>query len=369
VPDVVALIAGRLLQGAGAALLTPMVLALLNEVYDGPRRLRALGIYATFLALPAVSGQLIGGLLIRADIAGLGWRAIFLVNVPVGLVVAVVAPRILPRSRANGTRALDLPSLGLVVGAATGILLPLLEGRQLGWPAWTWISLAGGLLLAVLVLWRSRALADAGLTPLIDPAALRSASVRRGLLGQALLFLGMASYFLVLAMYLQQGHGLSPLASGLVFTILAAAYVVGARCVDALNARLGRMTLPVAALAFTVGHMTLFAAVELHGTTGSVLWLAPGLVVTGLAMGVCLRALIAAVMGGVEPRHAAAVSGVLSAVQQLSNSLGVALIGLVFFGPANLDHAFARSLLALAAGTTALAAVTALGTRRPSAAR
>jgi MFS family permease len=358
-PDALTLNGARLLQGVGAAMLAPMVLALIGDLYDGPQRLRAMSGYATVMGLAAASGQLIGGVLIRADIAGLGWRTVFLVNIPVGAAIVVTGLRTLPVARAAQRTAFDVLSVLLVVTSSTAILLPLLEGRELGWPVWTWVTLGLGLGSAGWLVRRTRTLAARGGHPIVDPAALRSPAVRGGLLAQALLFCGMASYFLVLGLYLQVGHGLGPLASGLVFTVLAASYMVGTRRAAGLVGRFGQRVLPVAALAFAFGHLLTFAAVERIGVTGSVLWLTPGLAVAGLAMGICLSSLVTSVMAGVEPVHAAAVSGSLSTVQQLGNALGVALIGLVFFGAAGrgVDVAFAQSLLWLVAGTLVLAAV------------
>jgi len=360
-PDVLTLNAARLLQGVGAAMLAPMVLALIGDLYDGPHRLRAMSAYATVMGLAAALGQLIGGALIRADVADLGWRAVFLVNIPVGVAIVAAAPRLLPAAGTRHCAPLDLLSLVLVVAASAAVLLPLLEGRRLGWPMWTWESLAAGALLGTWLVRRTRRLATRGGHPLVDLAAFRSPAVRGGLVAQALLFCGMASYFLVLGLYLQVGHGLGPLGSGMVFTVLAVTYMVGTRRAAGLVARFGSRVLPAAALVFAAGHLLTFAAVESIGVTGAVLWLAPGLAVSGLGMGVCLSSLVGSVMAGVEPVHAAAVSGTLSTVQQLGNALGVALIGLVFFGAADrgIDVAFGESLVWLAGATVVLAAVAA----------
>ncbi|MFI2707931.1 MFS transporter, partial [Nocardioides sp. CER28] len=341
-PGAGTLIGARLAQGVGAAMLAPMVLALIGDLYDGPQRLRAMSGYATVMGVAAASGQLIGGLLIRADVAGLGWRTVFLVNIPVGLAIVLAAPRLLPGTESRERARVDVTGLVLVVAATTAFLLPLLEGRRLGWPAWTWASMAVGVALGGWLVRRTQVLAARGGNPLVDPTAFRSPAVRGGLIAQALLFCGMASYFLVLAVYLQVGHGLGPLTSGLVFTVMAVAYMVGTRRAGGLVARFGRWVVPVAALVFAAGHVLVLLAVEAIGVTGSVLWLTPGLAVSGLGMGVCLSALVATVMAGVEPRYAVAVSGTLSTVQQLGNALGVALIGLVFFGgTGHIDVAFA----------------------------
>jgi MFS family permease len=352
------LLVARLLQGAAAAAIAPTVLALIGDVYDGPQRARALGTYATVMGVAAASGQLVGGVLIHADLFGLGWRSIFLVNVPVGLVAALAAPRVLPDTRVAGAARVDVLETVLSAGLLTAAMLPLTEGRQQGWPLWTWLSLAGAVVLAGLLARRSTVLRRRGVRPLVDLDPLRSRPVAMGMAGQAALFTGMASYFLVLALYLQQGRGLGALASGLVFTIVAVSYMVGTSAAPRLAA-LGGRAVVLGGAVFGAGHLLLLGAVEHVGTGGSVLWLAPGLAVGGLGMGVALAALVGTVMGSVPPQHAGTVSGTASTLQQLGNALGVALVGLVFFG--RLDRgivpALDASLVYLAATTAAVVLV------------
>ena len=150
-PGTPTLLLARLLQGAAAAAIGPTVLALIGDVYAGAARVRALGTYATVMGVAAASGQLIGGLLVSADLFGLGWRTIFLVNVPVGVAALAIAPRLLPDTRVDAP-AVDVPEAGLAVAALTAVLLPLTEGREQGWPIWTWCSLAGAVLLGALAL-------------------------------------------------------------------------------------------------------------------------------------------------------------------------------------------------------------------------
>jgi MFS family permease len=357
-PDVGTLLVARLAQGAAAAAIGPTVLALIGDVYAGPARIRALGMYATVMGVAAASGQLIGGLLIHLDLFGLGWRTVFLANVPVGLAALAAAPRLLPDSRIADAPRVDVVEATLTVGTLTALVLPLVEGQRQGWPAWTWICLVGSVVLGTLGYLRGTMLRRRGVRPLIDIAPLRNRPVGFGLAGQALLFTGMASYFLVLAIYLQDGRGLGPLASGVVFSIVALAYMFGTREAAPLVMKYGvRATVLAAALVFGVGHLALLAAVEWHGIGGSVLWLAPGLAIGGLGMGVALSALVGTVMASVDPRDAGAVSGTSSTVQQVGNALGVALVGIVFFG--RLDHgianAFEASLVYLAATTIAVA--------------
>jgi MFS family permease len=187
---------------------------------------RAISIYGIVLGLAAVGGQLIGGVLVQADIAGLGWRSCFLINVPIGLVALCHRARAVPESRVEGAHRLDLVGTALITLGLVDIVLPLVEGRQHGWPAWTWLCLGPP---------RSpRPLRAPPASP-EPPRRARRCSIPRlfrerafsaGLVTQLVFFSSMASYFLVLALYLQQGRGLDALQAGLVFTILAAAYLV-----------------------------------------------------------------------------------------------------------------------------------------------
>jgi len=192
---------------------------------------------------------------------------------------------------------------------------------------------------------------------MVEPEAFRSRTVRIAIAAQALLFVGMASYFLVLALYLQNGRGLGALSSGAVFTLVAVPYMIGTGSQRRVAAGLGRWTVPAGAGVFALGHLALLAAVAENGVGGPLVDLAPGLALAGLGMGIALTGLIDAAMGDVEPVYAGAVSGVLSTAQQVGNALGVAVVGMVFFGAVGggYDHALEWSLVILAATTAAVA--------------
>ncbi len=275
-PSTELLVGARLAQGVAGAMVSPMVLALIGDVYAGPRMPRAIGVYSTVMGLAAATGQLIGGVLIHLDLAGSGWRAIFWVNVPFGIAALVLAPRLLPDRRDAVATRPDVVELVLATTTLTAALLPLLEGRRLGWPLWTWLSLGLAVVTALLTVGRSRSLVRRGRRPLIAPEAFRSATVRVAIACQGLLFVGMASYFLVLALYLQNGRGLGALASGAVFTVVAVPYMAGTGSQRRLAARLGRATVPVGAATFALGHLVLLAAVAENGVGGSVAALVPG---------------------------------------------------------------------------------------------
>ena len=252
--------------------------------------------------------------------------------------------------------------MALATATLTTLLLPLLEGRRLGWPLWTWASLGASVLVALLTVARGRTQLRRGRRPLIEPLAFQIPNVRVSIACQGLLFAGQASYFVVLALFLQDGRGLGPLASGGVFTMVAVPYIAGTALQPRLARALDRWTVPVGAGLFCAGHLALLAEVRTHGVGGPVVGLLPGLALAGVGMGVTLTRLIDAAMGDVEPAYAAAVSGVMSTVQQVGNAVGVAVVGMVFFGALHggYAHAMEWSLVVLAATTAAVAASGAL---------
>jgi EmrB/QacA subfamily drug resistance transporter len=215
------LVAARLAQGVGAALVMPNVLSIINVTYAGADLPRALGIYGLVMGLAAACGQLIGGGLIQANVAGSGWRACFLINVPVGIAALALAPRLVPESRSERQTRLDPVGALLLTVGLTAVVLPLVEGRQHGWPAWTWVAFGIAPLLLLGFVSHQRRLARHGGEPLLPPAMFRARSFTAGLVTQLAFWSGQASFFLVLALYLQQGRGLSALDAGLVFTIMA----------------------------------------------------------------------------------------------------------------------------------------------------
>ncbi|TDC12368.1 MFS transporter [Actinomadura bangladeshensis] len=353
-PSPGSLIAARVVQGVAAALLMPQVLGIINGAFTGERRARAFTAYGLALGLGGVFGQLIGGALIEADVFGSGWRSIFLINVPVGLVTLALVRRTVPvQARGTGTR-LDVTGTVLVTLGLVALVLPLIEGRRLGWPAWTWASLAASaVLLAVFAAYQQR-LDRRGGAPLVAPGLFRGRSFRVGS-GLALLYtLAMASFFLYLALYLQQGRGLSALESGLLFAALGAGYFAASTRATAIAARIGRQVLALGAAVQATGCLLLTTALG-----DGIAWLIPGLALVGAGMGFVLAPLSALVLSGVDERHAGSAAGVLSTAQQVGNALGVALVGIVFYGAAGgVSDAFEASLLpvmAFCAATAALA--------------
>jgi EmrB/QacA subfamily drug resistance transporter len=354
-PSSGALVAARLAQGIAAALMTPNALSLIGASYEGADRGRALSAYGTVMGVAAASGQLIGGALVQADLAGVGWRACFLINLPVGVAALAAAPRTVPESRRAGALSLDPVGTLLVCAGLTLAVLPLIEGRALGWPAWTIAALALSPLVLGAFTAHQRALARHGGAPLLDPALLHRRTFAAGLAVQALLWCGQASFFLVFALYLQLGRGLDAMQSGLVFTVLAVAYVVASARAQAL-AHHGRRLITAGALTLAAGHAILLDAV-LGG--GALVTLVPGMILVGAGMGLLIAPVAATVMAGVPAELAGSASGALSTVQNVGNAIGVGLVGALYFGAlgGGAAHAFAVSLAALAGLLLAVAAL------------
>ncbi len=356
------LIAARLVQGLAGGLLMPNVLSIIGVTYTGPDRPRALSAYAMVMGLAAVGGQLIGGVLMQADIAGLGWRSCFLINVPIGLLGLALAPRLVPESRAERSSRIDVLGTVLVTAGLTAIVLPLIEGRQHGWPSWTWVSLAAApVILGGFAIYQRR-LARAGGSPLLDLRLFADRTFSAGLVTQLVFWCGQASFFLVLALYLQEGRGLTALQAGLVFTVLAVAYLVASMAAPAIAERRGRGVLAIGSLTLSCGHAVLLVTVGIIGVGGSVVALFPGLLLIGAGMGLGIAPLATIILSGMRPEQAGSASGALSTMQQVGNALGVAIIGVIFFGalPSGSARAFQLSLAALAVILLGVAALTRL---------
>jgi EmrB/QacA subfamily drug resistance transporter len=358
-PDPAVLVAARVAQGVGAALMAPNILSILGVVYSGPARVRAISVYGMVMGLAAVSGQLIGGVLIRADLGGLGWRTIFWINVPLGVAALLASPRLVPESRASQRSRFDLAGVALITACLVAVVLPLVDGRQAGWPAWSWIALGASVPLAIAFAAHQRRTAARGGVPLLDPRMFASWPLRAGLITQTAFWCQQAASYLVIGLYLQQGRGLSPLAAGAVFAVLAAGYLLTSFRAPALTLRFGRSVIAAGAVLAAAGDGALYLAAG-HG--GPVAWLFPGLVLLGAGQGLCITPLTTTVLSHAGPASAGSVAGALSTAQQVGNSIGVAVTGVLFFGAVShgYDLAFERSVLQMGALLLVVAALTRL---------
>ncbi|MFD9692556.1 DHA2 family efflux MFS transporter permease subunit [Kitasatospora sp. NPDC059088] len=346
-PTASALVGARVAQGLAAALMGPQVLAILRTAFSGAAQARAFARYGLTMGVGAVFGQLIGGLLIRADLLGLGWRSCFLINLPIGLAALAAVRRCLPESRAPQRPGLDPVGVLLATVGLTALVLPLIQGPGLDWPLWTLLCL--GAAVAVLVAFAVHQHRSTGRgTPLVDTRLFRGRAFGTGLLAQLVFWLGQASFFLVLALHLQLGRGLDALGAGLVFTAIGLGYLLTSNATHRVTARLGEpRTITVGGLLMAAGLGLLAFAAD-AGADGTVWWLAPGLFVDGLGMGLVIAPVTTVALAAVEPQLAGAAAGAVATVQQVGGAVGVALIGLVYYVADDPTAAFVRSTAVLA---------------------
>jgi EmrB/QacA subfamily drug resistance transporter len=358
-PTAGSLVAGRIAQGLSAALMAPQALAILGTAFTGHARARAFSAYGLSMGLAAVFGQLIGGVLIRADVLGLGWRSCFLINVPVGALALAALRRTVPPSAGTGRARLDLAGMMLVTAALVATVLPLISGQSAGWPLWTVLSFVGAALLFGVFIGYQWRLGRRGGAPLIELDLFRERAFSAGLVAQLVFWMGQGSFFLVFALYLQQGHRLDALNSGLVFAAIGGGYLVTSTLSHRFVARLGRQAVTLGVLVMAAGLVLLSETVRHIGVGGPVVELTPALAVDGAGMGVALAPLVSIVLARVRPEHAGAASGVLSTAMQVGGALGVAVVGMVFYrslGTAlDYAHAFRAAIAVLVAVALAVA--------------
>ncbi|MEU6479924.1 MFS transporter [Streptomyces sp. NPDC047017] len=326
-----ALIGARLVQGLGAAVLFPQVFSTLQVLVPAERRPRVFGLLGAVIGAAGVTGQLLGGLLLSADLFGQSWRPVFWVNVPVGLLTAVLAVRYVPESRTPAGRRPDLAGAAVLTAALALVVVPLVEGREAGWPWWTWAALAAGAALLAAFAVVERRVAAAGGTPLVSPGLLRERAFATGMVLVLLAYCGINSFFLVLSVTVQDGLGLDALGAGLCYLPFAVAFFAGSLAAGRL-ARHGRLLLTAGALILAAGHAGCLAVVATEGGSLTAGALAAPLAVIGLGNGALVTPLLHTVLARVRPAEAGMASGVLSTGQQVGGAVGVAVLGVVFYG-------------------------------------
>lgn len=343
------LVAARTAQGLGGALLVPQVLSLLQVTFSGEKRRRAMSAYGLVLAVGVAAGQMLGGIVVSANLLGTSWRPVFLVNVPAGLALLACGAGRLPNgSQAAGGR-LDLPGAACLGAGIVGLLVPMTFGPGAGWPLWTWPSLAAGAAALVIFVRHETRLARGRRNPLIPPALLARPGVRSGLAGILMLHACYGGLLFTTALYLQHALGQSPLTSGLTF----AAYAAGFAAASLTWTRLPATWLPrlpqsaFAAFSATAGLLAWLTS------TGSWPWPATALLaLAGAAHGTGFGTLAHHASISVPDGHTASFSGVLATITQLAITIGIAIVGTIYLTTGRLSTIPPMSvvLLALAAG-------------------
>ncbi|HEX5114126.1 MAG TPA: MFS transporter [Pseudonocardiaceae bacterium] len=322
------LIAARVLQGFGAALLVAQVLIGIQTSFSGATRARALGWYSITLASASISGQILGGALVTANILGLGWRTIFLVNVPVGVALLVTAQRVVPRQPTMPHRRIDVGGVLALSSTLALLIVPLIFGPDLGWDVWAWVCLALVIPLGAAFFAIERHTVRRGNDPVVNVQVLRWRPIAWAVITNVA---GGASYFaalFVLALYLQRGLGLSALESGLTLVLEVCAFGIGGPVVSRVTRKAARRLVWVGYLILAVGYLCV--AVSTHLCGPNVVLLALLLGITGLGLGLGFNALIRYLTDSVPTQWAPDISAFVNTSTQIAAALGIAVFGGVY---------------------------------------
>ncbi len=325
-PSPAVLVVGRLLQGVSAAVMAPQSLASIHALFPTAEKNRALSLYGATFGLASVGGQLLGGVLVSANVLGLGWRSVFLINLPI-IVVAVPAALILLReSRGERSAKLDVPGALLLATGLLALVIPLIEGREQHWPWWcvALLMVSAPLLVSF---WRfERRQEQRGNTPLVYPSLLRAPGLQRSLTA-TFFFYWLAPFFLIFAVYEQVGLGHNALATGFAILPLGVGFLLGPLCSPLLAMRMGTRTAALGMLCEVLGALIACILALTHAPA----WLPAPLFLIGLGQGIALPALVRLNVDQVDPRWAGLAAGLVSATLQISAAVSTALVGGLFF--------------------------------------
>ncbi|HWK80909.1 MAG TPA: MFS transporter [Thermomicrobiales bacterium] len=329
--SVEALILWRVIQGAMAGVMNPQITAVIQLAFPPQERGKAFGIYGSVIGIATAMGPLVGGLLIAANINGLEWEPIFLINIPIGVIAVIMALRVLKQTFGRGG-SLDLVGILLVSAAVLLLTVPLIEGRPEGWPLWTWLSMgASAVVLAVFAWWERRRI-DANEAPLVDVRLFRSRAFTAGM-GIALAYFGgFVGIFFISSLLLQNGMGRSALYSGLTVMPFSLGSLISASQSDKVARKLGRTCLTLGSVLVMAGIAGLFLTMRHEGTSLAGWQLAPWFLVAGFGSGLVVAPNVTLVLAGVPREDAGSASGVLSATQRIGQAIGICLVGIVLFG-------------------------------------
>lgn len=329
------LITGRVAQGAFAALMIPQGLGLIRAMFPADQMGKAFAVFGPMMGIGATAGPVIGGALIDGNVLGLGWRSIFLLNVPIGLLCLAGGARLLPADGPRGARAPRLDLTGMVLATLASLLLiyPLVQGREAGWPTWMLVMMGAAAPAFCLFALHQRARQQARRTPLVETSIMRNRAFCSGI-GFVLLFFGATTGLLfALTLFLQVGEHFTPLHAGLTTLPWSIGGMISMAASQAILGKVGsRRLIQAGVIVMAAGLLGTAWTIQQLGTSTSSLALAPALLITGFGMSLVFAPFFDTVLAAVTDAETGSASGVVSAVEQLGSALGVAGLGTVFFG-------------------------------------
>ncbi|UKD51380.1 MULTISPECIES: DHA2 family efflux MFS transporter permease subunit [Amycolatopsis] len=329
------LIGARVFQGLFGAAMIPQGIALVKVVFPPDQLRKALMPFGPIMGLATVAGPILAGWLLHLNLFGSEWRSIFLINVPFGVLAGLLALRVLPRHSGEDRDArLDLRGVGLLTTASALLIVPLIQGRELGWPAWTYVLMAAGVVAFVLFARSERRSSH----PVIAPSLFAKRGFVFGLLITGGFYASLSGFVLVVNLLLQSGLGWTPLQSGFALLPWAAGTAIATLVSGAvLAAKLGRASLHLGLVSAVAGLLVLWWSIAHWGAAITSWQLAPALFITGAGSGLLFIPLFDFILGDATPEEVGSGSGMLNAAQQFAGAIGVAALGTVFFarvGPA-----------------------------------
>ncbi|MFF9812823.1 MFS transporter [Streptomyces sp. NPDC014006] len=327
------LIAARAVQGVMAAVLVPQVIGSFRTLFAGKERGAAFGMYGAVSGFASAVGLLLGGLLTDADLFGWGWRSVFLVNVPIAVATFIGGLLLVPPTKERSAGRPDVFGSLLLAAGLVAIVLPLVQGRENGWPLWGWLCLAAGVCAVAALAIAEERRRTTHTTPLLPARAFKLPAFSFGVLVQLLFSIGMQGFFLVFAIWLQAAERYTPMQAGLVTVAFSAGGFLTAPVADSLAVKYGRVVLGAGALMMAGGFGWVWAAVADASGPHTGAWpLVPGLLMAGAGLGFLVVPLVNVVLSAVPADLAGGASGIFSTAQQFGGALGAAAIGTVFFG-------------------------------------
>jgi EmrB/QacA subfamily drug resistance transporter len=332
-PNGWALVVFRVLQGGTAALMVPQVLALINTMFPPQERAKAMSAFGATIGIGAVAGQVLGGVLLDANLFGWGWRTIFFINVPIGLAAVLLAVRWLPRHEPTHRPKLDpIGAFGISLALAL-VLVPITLGRPEGWPLWTFVSMVAAVPVLLATLRYEHRLHARDGQPVLDTQMVRERVFAAGMVISGGYLAFFAGFMLCLTLLLQDGLGLSPLRAGLAFAPLGAAFALSSFFLARRVAeRIGNRVIVLGASLSLLGLAITLAVLLGEGSAVTALELVPGGVVIGMGNGLAIPSMLGAVLSsGIEPHKAGMAAGVLTTAQQFGNAVGATVLGTIFF--------------------------------------
>ena len=347
-PNIESLIVFRLIQGFAGAMVLPHVIGFIRDVFPPEELGKAFAVFGPVFGLGGILGPIIGGFLIDGDIASTGWRAVFLVNIPIGVINIALAWKYLPKHATDHSIKIDLLGSLLIMSSSALMLLPLIQGQEVGWPLWTFLSLAASLFGFGIFALQQRWVISRKNTPLVNPEIFKSKIYNLGLAGIFTFFAGFTGVYLIITLFLQIGEGYSARGAGIANIAIALGTAIGGALSGAVLAdKFGTRVLQMGACAQIVGALLLFFA--LPDMQSFDFWhIAPGMLVSGFGTGLVVAALFDAILLAIKDELVGSASGVLSAIQSIASSVGVAIFGTIFFNKVTtgqIDQGFRNALL------------------------